>query len=127
MPLVEDIYYNLINDLNKNKSAIFMRLTEKLTQKTIDNLFNLYKEVSGSVENKYPNVNEVMSCLNANGFFEYCAGSRWSGDSKFIITTSDVHFYPNYEPKDNKVKGEIDNARIQFEKKVVDYFNSIKA
>ena len=104
-----------------------MRLTEKLTQKTIDNLFNLYKEVSGSIETRYPQVNEVIGSLNASGFFEYRAGSKWSGDSKFVITTSDVYFYPNYEPKSSMEKRQVDEARLLFEKNVVDYFNSIKA
>lgn len=57
----------------------------ELTQKVIDDLFDIYKEVTGCTWARYPVLEDVKSSLEEFNVFEYRAGSKWSGHSKFII------------------------------------------
>lgn len=98
----------------------------QLTQKIINELFGIYREVTGSCESRLPYLEDVARCLRESGCFEYRAGSRWSGESKFIIRPSGVCFYPNYAPRGKRESRQIEQARALFEEKVNEYLDSLK-
>ena len=67
--------------------TIIFKMT-KLTQKVIDDLFGIYKEEFGPVISRTPKLDLVKSFLKDGGYFEYRAGSKWTGHSKFLISPS---------------------------------------
>ena len=94
----------------------------KLTQKIIDDLFEIYKIITGSSETRFPKSNDIQQALNDIGHFEYRAGSRWSGHSKFIIDNhTGVSFYANYDPTNKKEAEKIEKAEQLFKETVKNY------
>ncbi len=96
-----------------------------LTQEIINHLFEMYKEIVGSSEEGVPKLEKVLKTLNQQSDFECRAGSRWSGDSKFMINYSGARFYPNYTPKTTKEKDSIETAVALFEKQAREYIESL--
>ncbi len=101
----------------------------KLTQKIIDDLFGIYKEEFGPIIYKAPRVDQVESYLNKGGHYEYRAGSKWSGESKFVIDRRRVSFEINADPKGyNKRKfseEEVKKAEESFNNRVKQYLESL--
>ena len=103
------------------------KLGIKFDQKILDDLFNIYKEITGSGWDIYPKLKCVRDDINCNGIYEYRAGSKW-GQSKFMITTSQgLYFYPNVGREATKKEWkEITKATILFDKKIKEYLGYIK-
>ena len=97
----------------------------RLDQKSLDEIFEIYKDVTGSLEDRYPVLEDVKKDLNTLGWYEYRAGSRWSGDSKFIIATRSISFYPNCEPRTKRDAKAIEKAKKLFGKKIKAYIDQI--
>ena len=98
----------------------------KLTQEIINKIFDLYKEATGCLESRYPSIEDVKTAIEKYGVFEYRAGSKWSGDSKFVISYEKAYFYPNYEPRNKREKEKIERARTLFGNLITEYIESIK-
>ncbi len=98
----------------------------QLTQEIIDNLFGLYKQCTGCVEDIYPRLESVLQTFAECGRFEYRAGSKWSGHSKFIIEPDGVCFESNYFPTGKREMEQIRKAKVLFEDRVKEYFESLK-
>lgn len=98
-------------------------MSVNLTQKILDDLFGIYKEVTGCTWERNPRLEDVQKYIELMGKYEYRAGSKWSGNSKFEISDSgEIYFYPNCEPLDKKEGREIKRAEKLFKKRVNDYF-----
>ena len=99
------------------------------TQEAVNHLFTLYKEFTGSVEDRVPSSDRVKSDLVEHHHFEYRAGSKWSGHSKFVIQSHGVGFCaifsPNYDPKSKGEKARIEKAKREFEQAAGSYLAQI--
>lgn len=101
--------------------------TNDLNQDILDNLFRIYVETTGSWDDKYPVLNDVIDSLNKHHYFEKRAGSRWSGDSKFVINAQGVVFEPNTSFKTKKrEQKQIDKAVKEFSEKAGRYLDSLE-
>lgn len=71
-----------------------------MTQEILDDIFKIYKKITGGVEKGFPNIENVREYTIKFGYFEYRAGSSLSGHSKFVIEVTDklkFYFSPNCE------------------------------
>ncbi len=93
----------------------------RITQKELNHMFDLYREATGSVEVNYPSLSAIGVALVHDHHFEYRAGSKWSGHSKFVIDKNGIIFSPNCAPKGRKEQREIKKASHLFEKKIKTY------
>lgn len=98
----------------------------ELTQEVINDLFDIYREVAGCTWARYPLLEDVKSSLEEFNVFEYRAGSKWSGHSKFIINPSSIYFYPNCDPHGKREKKQIEKAEKEFERRVNEYIASLE-
>mgnify|MGYP001564784053 CR=1 FL=1 len=100
-----------------------MRIDE-LTQEVLDDIFKIYKKTTGSVEDRFPNIDSVRDYIEKFGFFEYRAGSSLSGHSKFVIEVEDkLKFYlsPNCECSTRKESRKAEKIRDSFDRAVKNY------
>ena len=98
-----------------------------LTQNELNHLFDIYKEVAGSTEIRYPLLDDVLMSLGRDFRYEYRAGSRWSGHSKFTLGFhSGIKFEPNYDPKNEAEKAEIKRTVNSFDERIQEYLEKLK-
>ena len=102
------------------------RLGIRITQKEFNHIFDLYKKATGSTESIYPQLSRIGIDLANQNHFEYRAGSKWSGHSKFVIDGHNIIFSPNCASRNKKEQRQIEKASQQFEKRVKEYLNQLK-
>jgi len=115
-------------------------MTVEVTQEILNGIFDIYKEVTGSLEKEYPKLDELEDFLNSGSPFDYNAGSRWSGHSKLIIEADTpnkprkefepfkAYFYPNMtsDEYNDENRTQIEEAEREFEMRVEEYFASLQ-
>lgn len=111
-----------------------MKISE-LNQDILDHLFGLYKEITGSSEEYYPKLEDVLKQMwwKGNHDFEYRAGSRWWGHSKFRLYAmgSDGDICVYFEPNafgvmfGKGVEKQIKKAEEEFSKRAEEYMKSL--
>jgi len=97
-----------------------------LTQRTLDNLFQIYKEVFES-ESEFPKLKDVEKAIKQWNYYDYIAGSKWSQLSKFTIDDTTIKFTSNYTSKGKEEAAEIEEARAEFNRRVNEYLTSLQA
>lgn len=100
-----------------------MRLDE-LTQEILDDIFRIYKSITQSKEEIFPDAGEVKGHLSSAGIFEYRTGSSLCGNSKFIVASDEkvgFSFIPNCNSTRRSEKRKGDRMAKSFGRAVKNY------
>lgn len=95
----------------------------RLDQKTLDEIFDIYKEVTGCVD-KGPILADVKKSLQVNNVYEQRTSSQWF-PLKFIIERDRIYFYPNWTPATKRETKAVEKAQKLFGERIKSYLERI--
>lgn len=103
---------------------------DQLTQEILNELFEIYKEITGCLSDRYPSIKMVKQDFIEGNCSEWRVGSKFSGHSKFEIYNRGGElqfvFYPNYTSNNKEEEKQIKKTELEFEKKIADYLRKRK-
>lgn len=102
---------------------------DQLTQEILNDIFEIYKEITGCMSKKYPSIEGVKQDFIDSNCSEWRVGSKFSGHSKFEIYDRgrglQFIFYSNYTPTNKREKKQIEKTELEFEKRIMAYLKKL--